>query len=157
MWGGTGDVGGRGDAERGNGVEVETISALVTDSSTGRGEGGEGEMLPAVDVDKPVGGEEGTASVQPPVVVRGHSTEDVQLDVREIDVKEEDRLKQFLINGCECSIKCTSKFTQQHFQLMRSNAMELNRTELRPVYTANRFVPVSVEPVSNRFHASTLA
>ena len=68
--------------------------------------------------------------MQPPVVVKGHSTEDVQLDVREIDVKEEDRLKQFLINGCECSMKCTSKFTQQHFQLMRSNAMELNRTEL---------------------------
>ena len=117
-------------SERGNGVEVETISAVVTDSSAGRGEGGEGEMLPAVDVDRPVGGEEGTVSVQPPVVVRGHSTEDVQLDVREIDVKEEDRVKQFLINGCECSMKCTSNFTQQHFQLMRSNAMELNRTEL---------------------------
>ena len=117
-------------SERGNGVEVETISAVVTDSSAGRGEGGEGEMLPAVDVDRPVGGEEGTASVQPPVVIRGHSIEYVQLDVREIDVKEEDRVKQFLINGCECSMKCTSKFTQQHFQLMRSNAVELNRTEL---------------------------
>ena len=82
-------------SERGNGVEVETISAVVTDSSAGRGEGGEGEMLPAVDVDRPVGGEEGTASVQPPVVVRGHSAEDVQLDVREIDVKEEDGVKLF--------------------------------------------------------------
>ena len=55
-------------------------------------------------------------------------------EMREVDIKEERRVQEFLVTGCGCQHangrQCSSQFSAQQFKTMRENCAELSWDEL---------------------------
>ena len=55
-------------------------------------------------------------------------------ELREVDIKEERRVQDFLVTGCGCQLangrQWFSQFSAQQFKTMRSNCAELSWDEL---------------------------
>ena len=66
--------------------------------------------------------------ISPPITVT--PTTEVQIELREIDKKEEEELQTFFRVGCECQHQCSKQFPQHYIRMIRNDMAELSREEL---------------------------
>ena len=50
--------------------------------------------------------------------------------LEQLDVSEEEKVKQFVNNGCGCKKSCSKLFTLDYYTAMRNSCAELTRQEL---------------------------
>ena len=53
-----------------------------------------------------------------------------QIEARDIDMEEEDKVTHFCSNGCSCSMKCSFQFSAEHIRLLRANVAQLDRSQV---------------------------
>ena len=66
-----------------------------------------------------------------------HSQQNVDLEMREIDIAESKMVDEFVENGCGCRLydgkECSSAFTRDHMSLIRDQCSSLTRADLHNV------------------------
>ena len=110
-------MGGVGEGGEGS-VSVGQQSSSSVASVNGVGEGGEGSVSSGVGDGEAEGG---SVSVH---------ERDVEIEQRDTDLEEENKVTQFCSNGCGCSLKCSFHFSLEHIRLMRANVAQLDRLAL---------------------------
>ena len=58
------------------------------------------------------------------------STSNVAVELRSIDIEEEEEVELFISTGCSCSTNCSSQFSCEYIREMRSSCFSLTRNEL---------------------------
>ena len=67
--------------------------------------------------------------------INEHTTDlEIAFDRREIDKKEEEIVKSFVVEGCACNLNggngCSKFFSQEHYQSMKNQCVELDHDSL---------------------------